>query len=241
MDIKETRSGLRPNKTGEVPYTITTSFAEEYLQKLFDTVNAGARAKAGNSNVFPDFNVSLITLNCSKKFKPMMLILPTTVLKNQKTKKSEKEASIFSTSNGENQVYIQDHIFMVFKPFLYDNKDAEAFGSNAVRHHLGLSSKIYYSIKNNRLPHIQKLNRGQSEFVVAMIDPLRLFHQMLDSKDSSEKFEVEIDRTEQIKATNYRYEVFKVYRNGKNKKKKRNDEDRIAYEIQQRIVGFGGR
>lgn len=241
MDIKKTRSGLMPNTASEVPYTITTSFAEEYLQKLFDAANSRLREELKDSDLYQDFNVSLLTLSCSKKFKPMMIILPTSVLKSKEKKKSEKEASIFSTSNGEDMVYIQDHVFAVLSPFLYDKKDAEAFGSNAVRHHLGISTKIQYSIRGNRLPHIQRFNRGHSEFVVAMIDPLRLFHHMLDTKDSSENFEVDITRTEQIKSTNYRYEVLKVYKTGKNRKKKRNDGDRIAYELQQRIAGFGGR
>lgn len=240
MDIKKTRAGLTPNSTSEVPYTITTAIAEEYLQKMFDTVNVGARAKNKDPNGYPDFNVSLMTLNCSKKFKPMMVILPMSVLKNQESKKSEREPSIFSTSDGNETVYIQKHIFTVLQPFLYDKKDAEAFGSNAVRRALGLQSKIYYSIKANRLPRIQKFNRGQSEFVVVMIDPVRLFHHMLESPDSSERFEVEIGNTEQVKATNYRYEVFKVFKTGKNKKKKRSEDDRIAYEIQQRFAGFGG-
>ena len=241
MDIKKTRSGLTPSTVDEVPYTIKTSFAEEYLQKLFDTMNARLREKTGDQELYQDFNVSLITLSCSKKFKPMMAILPTSVLKSKTKKKSEKEAAIFSTSNGEDMVYVQEHVFAVMAPFLYDKKDAEAFGSNAVRHHLGISTKIPYSIKGNRLPCIQRLNGGRSEVVVVMIDPLRLFHHMLDTKDSPENFEVDIVKTEQIKSTNYRYEVLKVYRTGKSKKRKRNDGDRIAYELQQRIAGFGGR
>lgn len=244
MDTGKTRSGLTPNTATEVPYTITTAVAEEFLQKMIDVVNKGARAKAKDQNAFPDFDVSLITLNASKKFKPMLALLPTSVLENSDSEDSncEKEASIFRTTDKEHSVaWVHEHIFLALKPYLYDKIDADAFESGAVRRALGVNSKIFYTIKGNRLPRVQRLDRGRRKYVTVLIDPLRLFHHMLDVEGAKERFDVEIGHTEQVKGTNYRYEVFKVYKNGKNKKKRKHDDDIVGRELQQRLVGTGGR
>lgn len=240
MDTMKVRSGLTPTTSNEVPYSITTAIAEDHLQKIFDTV-CGAARKNVDPNI-QNVEVRLETMKFSKKFTPFVLFLPTSVLKtSENNKDGEKELAIFSTNNGEPQIFLQDHIYKAIKPYLYEKKDIEGLQSSEMRRVLGTNTKAYFSMRNIRMPRIQKFNRGKSEYVIVAIDPIRIFHHMLESTEGKEIFEVWVDKVEPIKGTNYKYDVKKVYRNKNGKKKRRNDDEKIAYELQQRLVGGYGK
>lgn len=239
MDIEKSVLGVEFEANEKIT-KITTHDAEAYMQRLIDLAVDNARKNSDHPESIKDVQITLSTINCSKKFKPMMLILPTSVISQKSAKKNrdEHEASIFSTNkSGRDQIYIKPWLYPVISTFLYDTKDVEAFNSMNFRRTLGIKPKVYYAMKDNRTPRLQKFDRGE-EYVVCIIDPIRFFHYISKTSDHDTKFEIEIGETRQISRSNYEYQVFKVRKNKKNKKRN-TDEDRIAAELERRFVGFG--
>lgn len=238
QDIEKTRAGLTPAMASEVPYSITTQVAEDYLQRLLDTVVEKGRQKGKN---LPEVTVSLSTLECSNKFRPFVLILPASVLlNNSDSKKNRDEAAIFSTSgDGDNRTRITDYVYNVIKAFFYSKDDAEAFTkSGDMKRRLRLTSSVGYHLKSMVKPRTRKTNHGKDKCVIVALDPIKLFHHMLENpQDSNRNFLVDIGKTDKIRDGNFKYEVFKVYTGkGKNKNRKRTDSERVASEIQRDML-----
>lgn len=240
MDIEKTRAGLVPVLPSEVPYSITTAMAEDHLQRILNKVSAGARSMGAN---VPDITITLHTLECSKKFRPLFLMMPTSALaESSKNEKKKNEPSIFNTSNnGEQNAKLHKPLFEAIKPFLYTKGDVEAFTKSPnIRRTLRIDSYAAYNIKNFHMPKVQTFNNGRDEYVVVVIDPIRLFHQMLetdsDPKGGNRGYDVEIGLSENIRQGNFKYEVFKVFtNNGKKKNKNKSDRDKVNMEIQRKF------
>ena len=177
MDIEKSVLGVEFEANEKIT-KITTHDAEAYMQRLIDLAVDNARKNSDHPESIKDVQITLSTINCSKKFKPLMLILPTSVISQKSAKKNrdEHEASIFSTNkSGKDQIYIKPWLYPVISTFLYDTKDVEAFNSMNFRRTLGIKPKVYYAMKDNRTPRLQKFDRGE-EYVVCIIDPIRFFH-----------------------------------------------------------------
>lgn len=231
MNVK-TRAGLVPVET-EMPYSITTEEAEEFLQQKFDAIVSAMQKKGEHQE---DVKIMLFTTKCSKKFMPFMVLLPLSVLKGKKERKNDYELDLFNPESSEKIAKLKDPFYQLIGSFIYNKNDESSFFSNAWRQALGVSLKTSHMLKANRTPKIQKFNKGASEYVVCMLDPVRLFHDMLtDVNNKDAKFGVEIAHTECIKSTNFRYEVLRVAR--KKKKTDKSFEDRLAYEINMRVNG----
>lgn len=236
MSLK-TKSGLTPVEN-EIPFTITTEQAEAFLQKQFDGAVALCNQK-DDEHRQGEVRIMLLTVKCSKKFAPFMLLLPTNVLMGKKERKNDQELDIFNPGSSDKIAKLKSPFFNLVGSYMYDKNDERCFFSNSWRQALGVSLKTSQMLKNNRIPKIQRFNKGQNEYVACMIDPLRLFHAMLasvdDNDDKINKFGVEIASTEQIKSGNWKYETYRVAR--KKKKGDRSLEERIAFEIGNRLNG----
>ena len=229
----QTRSGASPVED-EVRYGITTEEAEEFLQKKFDTIVSMMRK---NGEQQDDVKIMLFTTRCSRKFMPFMILLPTNVLQGKKERRNDHEADIFNPESSTKVAKLKDPFHKLIGAFTYNKNDESGWFSNQTRQALGISIKTSHELKANRIPKIQRLNKGQNEFVVCLIDPIRLFHDMLvDIKDPKTRFNVFITSTNQIKSGTYSYEVSRVL--AKNKKKgDKSYIDRLAYEVNQRVNG----
>lgn len=231
MSLK-TKAGLVPVEN-EIPYSITTEQAEEFLQKQIDGIVATMN-RSGEGPGQGDVKIMLLTIKCSKKFAPFMLLLPTNILIGKKDKKNEAELDMFNPECSDKIAKLKKPFFDLVGAYMYNKNDEKCFFSNNWRQALGVSLKTSQMLKNNRIPKVQKFNKGQNEYVACIIDPLRLFHYMLrDVNDNEAKFGVEIASSEQIKSGNWKYEVYRVTR--KKKKGDRSLEERIAFEIGNRL------
>ena len=241
METEKSRLGF-VLESNEKHGRITTQQAEAALQGLIDRVINNVRQHAETqeeADRIKDVTINLTTIRCSKKFKPMMLIMPTSVLdEKSKDSGSDNEPSIFSTNKGKPVTYVKKYIFQAIKSFLYDSKDVDAFNSMVVKKQLGVNNKVYYSMKENRLPRLQSFDHGE-KYVTCIIDPIRLFHYFVKTTDT-ESYDVEIGDVKQISKSNYEYELFKIIRNDKKRKKRSASEDKLAYELERRFVGFNG-
>ena len=249
MEKINIRSGLLPTET-ELQYSITTTQAEEYLQAKMNFLIEGMRraenkkAKEENrksrADQIKDVKIILSTMRFSKTFMPFVAMMSTNCLKNSSNAKSVEENEIFNPQIQSKGARIQDPIFtFIVKPYGYTKKDEDAFFSNTARSSLGITVKQAHNIKHYRLPKIQKFNKGRVEYVTFLVDPLRLFHDMLgNDNDKNEKFEVFINKesTERIRGLDYKYSVARVVsKNGKKRNKQK--EDRIELELERRVTG----
>lgn len=225
MDNIKTKAGIQPVQT-ELPFSITTSDAEKYLQEKFNML------KGDNANM----TVSLFTTEVSPKFLPFMLLLPKQASKNGSKKKNDNVLSIFNTDTNENNgVALHNDVFAVIAPYIFNKADEQAFFSPDWRRERQVSSATSHKLKYSRTPHIQKYNKGQIEFVAMLIDPIRLFYDMLSDPTKQENFRVSIRNMEKVKTGEYRYTVSKIPVVAK--KKNHNYEEILAQEINRKMRG----
>ena len=164
-----------------------------------------------------------------------MLLLPTSVLKDGKGRQNNDEPDIFQNDHSERYAQMKNGFFKLIQAYMYTKDDEKAFFSTSWRQELNVSLKTSHMLKANRIPKVQKMNKGKNTFVVCMIDPVRLFHDMLqDLNNKDQKFKVKIVETEKRDSSNYVYNIERLIVDGK-KNRDKNMEETIAYEISQRL------
>ena len=230
MSDMKTLSGLRPTERREEPFEPTTNEAEAFLQKKFDAIvkqmNREIRKynedhpDEDNVSLQEDIEVNLITNRMSSKFYPFVLVLPSSVLKDGSKKRGKNELDIFNPQHSEQNANIKDPLYAVIKPFLYDDNDKKSFFSTNFQHALKISSRTAGSLKAYCRPKIHRFDKDRVSYVVILLDPLRLFHNMLERPDDKTPFDVMIDRVEQLKGGNFKYYTSRVIKS-KNKKNKK--------------------
>ena len=105
-----TRSGLNPNES-KLPYSITTSDVEAYLQKKIDTM---LNKVATQTNTQPEkIDVRVYTTEAGKSFLPFVVILPLEVLESGRSKKQKQMPSIFDTKETDGTAKIKKEIYEV--------------------------------------------------------------------------------------------------------------------------------
>lgn len=235
MENMQTISGIRPDDKGNkpIPFSITTAEAEEYLQKRFDSITNLMRKNGIEQD---DIKVMLVTVKCSKKFMPMLIMLPDSVIADNGKRKNKNvnEASIFNPDNDHSGsvVRLKTQFLNFVKPFVYNSDDEKTFFSSTFRNEVGLSAQTARTLKNNRLPKIQKVNNGKQRYVIFLIDPIRLFHHMVTKKDNqNERFYIRMTEIHHIKDNEYKYKFDKVYKN-----KNKNNNNRADKQFQNAIL-----
>lgn len=225
MDIK-TRSGLKSTQK-EIPYVISTSEAEEYLQGKINI------AMKGNDEV----SVNLLTLQAGNKFAPFIAYFPESVCKREKNYNNRNELSVFS-GNSSNKIDLDDRIYAVIRPYIYNKDDENAFFSNEWRRRCGVPASNSAMLKSCRKPHISKFNNGKLTVVGVLIDPVRLFHDMLTSDNfeeaKRERFYVYIDGITKVSNSQFSYKVTRERANTGSKKNK-NITDVLSAELARKM------
>ena len=232
LKIANTRAGLVPSMD-ELPYDITTTIVEEYVQRKLNVVVNGMRQNGlYNGN---DIDVRVITVEMGSKFVPFTVVLPMNVLK-EKRKRQKDELTIFNPKDSDETANLYDPIMKMFSSYLYNKADGEAFFSQDWRRERGVSTTTSAVLKRNRLPRVQKLNNGSMEAITFLIDPIRVFYDMLIMEDNNANFRIEIKNWQKIRSGEFKYEVKRVL--NKKKNKKGNGGNNIADEINRKMRGF---
>lgn len=228
MSIK-TKSGLMPTQSKETPYEITTEQVNKFIQDRFNAIHSIYLKEGKNVD---DFTSTVISVKCSQKFVPLMLVMSLSVLDNaQKKKKKEDELDIFNPEKEDGTVAsLKTAIYKCIAPYLYNKTDEAGFFAPTFRSSLGIPLKISHLLKGFRRPKIQKL--GRNEQVICFIDPLRIFHDMLtDPQNPNEFFKVNVNKCEQIKDGSYLYKISRVAGNGKKDKNGYDSKKSISAEL----------
>lgn len=230
MSNMKTISGIAPTERREIPYDVTTNEAEAFLQKKFDAIVKQMNREIRKYNEdhpdeddYPledDVEVNLITNRMSSKFYPFVLVLPSSVLKDGSKKRGKNELDIFNPQHSEQNANMKKPMYDIIQPFLYDDNDKKSFFSTNFQHALKISSRTAGSLKANCRPKIHYFDKDRVSYVVVLLDPLRLFHNMLTLVDDKTPYDIMIDNVEQLKAGNFKYHISRVAKS-KNKKNKK--------------------
>lgn len=237
----KTRSGLMPNETA-LPYSITTSKVESYLQSKVDVLlnrMAEERRKRrekrdDDDEDLPVVNVKVYTTEAGKSFLPFVVILPTDVLEQKNKNTRKKMASIFDTKNEDGTANMRKEFYELFKSYVYNKSDEEAFFSDVWRRERHVSRETSPVLKSLRTPKITSMDNGKLQVVSFMIDPIRVFHDMLVSEDDRRNFKIEVVNWQKIQTGEYRYDIKRVINKGKNKQKYK---DTLAAELNRKMLG----
>lgn len=231
MASLETRAGLKPSDK-KLPFSITTSQVENYLQKKVDVLCS--KDKGLPQNV----DVRVYTTEASPKFLPFVVVLPTSVLEDKRKKDNNSHVDGFFNINERSSKIedLQKPFKMLFGAYVYDKDDIKAFSSNDWRRARAVSRTTSETLKSMVFPRVSQF-RGEgsrkTSVVTFMLDPLRVFHDMLKMEDDNRAYNVDIDKWQKIKTGEYRYMISRSVK-GKNN---RRYNDTFANELNRKMRG----
>ena len=226
MDIK-TKSGLMPTQQ-EIPYNISTSQVEEYLQ---GKINLATKDQG-------HIDVQVLTIQPGKKFAPIMIFFPENVSNNGRHQNNGNELSIFQSGGGNEKVMLDQKLYRAIAPYVFNKEDENAFFSADWRRRVGVPANMSPLLKAYRKPHLQKFHNGKIKLIAIMLDPIRIFHDMLSSNNPEEarreRFCVFIQNIEKIKNANVTYTVTRERSDGSSGRNK-NIYDVLSAELSHKI------
>lgn len=229
-----TKSGMVPGNEKDIPFDINTADAEHFLQRKIDQIVS--KMKSEGKDQLP-VDVKLITTRCSKKFMPFVLVLSATALKSSNKKKNHNELGMFNPESSDSIAKLKNEFYQLVGAYMYNKNDEQAFFSNDWRRELGVTLKTAHFLKANRTPKIQSWNKGKDEYIMCILDPARLFHDMLvDLDHREERFRITDMTAEKIDGGNYHYSMKRSLVKG-NKKKDKSFETRLLADINRRFNG----
>lgn len=218
-----TKSGLKPDDNG-VPFSITTQQVEKYLQQRVDVVTKSANIDSVEIKVY--------TTEPGKYFCPFVVVLPTSVLQNQNQSSEDDEPSIFTPNKSSKRIRLKPEIYHLFKLYIYNEDDEKAFFSNDWKNRTGVRSDASAALKQIRVPSLQK-SEG-TEVIMFLLDPLKIFHDMLKYKDDNRQYRITIKTLKKIRTGEFVYGVERSLSNSKGNKKYK---DVLINEINKKLRG----
>lgn len=215
MNQRKTRAGLMPAKSNEEPFDpITTERAQGYLNdRLRAVINKMNAANDRNKQVDTP-EMALATHRFSKNFAPLVIAFSMDAVDKKNTYNIPE---IFNPEPEDNSVKLRPEVYSVVYPYLYNAEDIKGFFTPQTKHDLQLTTKACREIKAaSKFAITEEKDGGRKiRYVHVLIDPLRLFHDMLTEDDkNNEKFTVRISSITPISDTNFRYDVAKQYKKG---------------------------
>ena len=216
-----TKSGKRPDQSA-LPFTITTNEVQAYLQKKLDVVVASMVAN-GSTNI-NHVNLVVYTTKAGTKFFPFVVVLPLSVLE-QKAKENgnSNELPMFRPENQQTSARVMEPIFKMFGSYAYDPSDADAFRSVSWRRDYGVSKDGGDYLRFIRMPRIVSYDNGRQKAVSFIIDPVRVFYDMLRIEgDPNNNYRIDDIKVKELKTGEYQYFVKRTTNFNKKKKKYHN-------------------
>ena len=203
-DLIKTRCGLEPSLS-ELPFTITTVDCERYLQ---------AKLKFRNYSE-DDYKILLLSLNLSKIFVPLVLLLPDYCMANEGDSEDEYTQEKYIPSGflqneqvNSNRVRLKKDLYKTIIPYMYTDDDEKAFFSNQFKQHVGITQGDAITLKKLRVPTIYE---DVEDKIAVLIDPVRLFTDMLtDQQNLKERFAIKIPVIEINSNSRARYKVLRI-------------------------------
>ena len=228
-DIR-TRAGLNPDRDDTIPYSIDTRRVEEFLQKKMDILVKKVGEKEGTP-VEP-VDIKVFSTEAGSKFIPFMIVLPVSVAKDFR-RKQKNVPEVFRTHDDNDNVRLQDHVYAFLQQYAYTKDDAKMFDSQSFRQQMGIYRKSAITLRSLTTPKkMNNLGRKDPK-IIMLLDPLKVFYDMLGSEDDTRPYHVDVCNWKKIETGNFKYNIERVINRGKNKKYK----DTIASELNNYLRG----
>ena len=235
------KSGLIPDEI-HLLRTITTAEVEAFLQSKIDVAVASIVAKGEK--------MSPVTLKCysttaGTKMIPFAILLPVSVLAGEKDTKDTSDddgvLDIFKTEETRTKgCKLREEFKKALCPYSYDKDDGYAFKSDIWRREFGVSRDGSYQLQKMREPKIVSTDHGRYKNVTFILDPMRIFHDMMrcDLAFGNEQYIMDICSWKTIKKGLYSYVVeAKTYRGNSNKGKNKNKRDDYIFSLDRKMRG----
>ena len=224
MSNLRTRAGVRPvEDDGVKDFKITTIDAEKFLSEKLEQVLTRNKEPA-----IDDISLSLITIKFGRKFKPFAVLLPKSVLKGKRGNNNELE--IFNPSSKPGSARVKDTVYMFLASYMFTKDDSHVFFNREWKSSMGISDTNAEKMNFLRTPRVVTISNNR-EYVVVLLNPKLVFHDMLVNLDNpTEKFDIGDMYAERIDDKNWRYELKRIPGGSKKKKNKKDDVD-IASEL----------
>ena len=229
----KTRCNLNES-TRKVQYEIRTEYVEKYLNDKFKFIN-DALIKRGEKGV-ESITVNMRSLRIGKAFFPFIVMLPESVL--DRFNFDPNTPSVFRPEEDDDAVRIKPYYYRFLSNYMYTKEDVNAFNSTSWQRQAGIRSASNMRIlRRYSRPAIESMNtqNGKSISVMVLLDPLKVFHEMLiDDNNPNQRFSVFIEGMQEVEDNNY---IFTVSReiNKRNKVEK----DQIQNIIRQMQLQAG--
>lgn len=180
------RAAKNPSKK-ELRYEFTTTEVKNYLQEKF---NAIEKALNASGNKAPHVDIGLISADIGVGFQPFCIVLPDLVLDKKNSNDSIPSCFQIDESDG---VKIKPHYYKLLQAYAYSDRDRAAMMSGEWRNARGIKNKnVAQGFMTYTKAKIETSGgRGNNNTVILMLDPVRVFHDMLTDADNvGQRFKV---------------------------------------------------
>lgn len=206
MNTIKTRCNL-PESTRKVQYDIRTEDVKKYLESKFDFINKGLKIKGVDVE---SINVSIRSLKIGKNFLPFIIVLPDTVL--DRGSFDPNTPSVFRPQDDDDAVRLKPYYYHFLANFMYSKSDIEYFGSSNWRRMAGnpptKSIQILRKYAKPAIETISDQNGGKITSVLLILDPIKIFHEMLvDNDNPKQRFSVFIADLVDVGEGSYNFTV----------------------------------
>lgn len=187
-----------------VMYKISTDQAKDYLQKKFNMLYEVAKKKGKD---FPDVKIIMYNQQLGKEFLPFILVLPIDVLENRT--REENIPSVFMPDEDERSIRLNGIIYQLLSNYAFNKDDKRAFRSSEWKNRAGIYRRgdTIGTLLKYSTPKIENFG-GAGKKVVMLIDPIRLFHDMLvDERATRQDFNVWIQSWNKIEDGSYEFSI----------------------------------
>ena len=213
--VYSTRSGLLPD-ISEPSFDVTTTGVRDFIISGLNAVTRSKKIAEFNAN-----EVSLYSIEAGKNFSPFVLKLPLRAMEGKAERANSNVPSVFDNKgeDADRSVVLIPEIYKYLNSFAYKKEDIAAFNSDNVRRQFRMSRERVANLKSLRIPKVKKF--GKEKAIILLIDPLRIFHFMLEypEVERNEFFDVSVTEVNKIRQGECKYKIKKIDK----KKKKRND------------------
>lgn len=225
----KTRAGIVPSDRA-LPFSVTTSEVEEYLQKRVDAM---VKALSETGKKVPKVDIRVYSTEAGKSFIPFVVTLPVSVLTSKQRDDENDMEYIFNQKNEDRNVNINEYYYKFFSSYIYDKNDEEAFFSDVWRRQVGVYKNTSYTLKKLRTPKV--FTSGGTKYILFMIDPLRVFHDMVTSENDGRNFLITITNFKKMETGKFRYDFKReIADNKKNKKYQKTVIEELNYRMRGR-------
>lgn len=219
------KSGLVPVDKDVEKFEITTQSILTFLQKKVTTITSRMRDKGIDID---DIKVMMVNSKLGKNYVSFTLLLPESVLEN--ARKSKNINPIFASDGDKNgNLFIVQPIYQLILNYMYTKNDRNAMRYAQWRKATGITKSRNVDLLINYSRPRYFYGEDNERYIMVMLDPLRVVHDMLVDPNDNYKFSVWFTKNHEIEGGSFCFEVLR----DKNKKKNNND---ASKDIQKRLA-----